>query len=59
MSVEAIHRRPCKDGDEVDAFSPVSRRMLKWQRGEVTGIKARHNRRVRRCTRMDLRSGRY
>jgi hypothetical protein len=55
---ESIYRRPCKDGDEVDAFSHKSRRMLAWRTGEVSAIKTRYNRRVRRETRQGLRSGR-
>jgi hypothetical protein len=55
---ESIYRRPCKDGDEVDAFSRKTRRALRWRQGEVRGIKARHNRRTRRTVNQAIRSGR-
>lgn len=35
------------DGDEWDAFSRNSRRLIRWHRGRVQGIKARFWRRQR------------
>lgn len=50
---ESIHRRPCRGGDEVDAFA--RNRGGIYRPGERAGVKARHNRRVRRTTRQVLR----
>jgi hypothetical protein len=40
-------------GDEVDAFTPRSRRALRWRAGDVKRIKQAYNRRVRREGRAD------
>jgi hypothetical protein len=55
IEVEINPSRIAKDGDEVDAFSRKARRALKWQRGEVRGIKTRAIRRNRRQARQILR----
>lgn len=52
-------RTIAKDGDEVDAFSRKARRALKWQRGEVRGIKVRATRRERRTANQIMRGERY
>lgn len=55
MNQQSIHRRPCVGGDEVDAFSPASRKRLAYHRDELRGIKQRASRRERRSTRQSLR----
>lgn len=40
-------KRPCKDGDEVAAFSDERRRLI-WRAGERKAAKQRANRRERR-----------
>jgi hypothetical protein len=59
IDIENLASRTAKDGDEVDAFSRKARRALKWQRGEIRGIKTRATRRNRRQAREALRVERY
>lgn len=42
------------DGDETDAFSRYSRRLIRWARGETKKIKQRYNRRVRKRYKQSL-----
>lgn len=56
---ESMHRRPAVGGAEVDAFSPESKRALKWDRSERAWIKRNARRRSRRTTRQQMRCGRY
>lgn len=56
---ETIYRRPCKDGDEYDAFSPTARKVIASlvnHPGAIGKTKARHNRRTRRQANQALRS---
>lgn len=38
-----------KGGDECDAFSRKSRRILPWKRGELRRIKRAFSKRMRKC----------
>jgi len=38
---------PCKSGDEVDAFSKRSRRLIIWKRGQLKKIKRKYWKRFR------------
>lgn len=49
------HPLPAATADEVDAFSPRSRRIVSFQRGETAAIKNRYNRRVRRDGKAQIR----
>jgi hypothetical protein len=42
-----IEKRIGIDGEEVDAFSRRSRRVIRWKRGQLTKIKRRANKRYR------------
>jgi hypothetical protein len=56
---EPIRRRPAKNGDEQDVFSPVARRVLAClvnHPDAVTKTKTRARRRDRRVVAADLRS---
>lgn len=58
-NIETLPTRTTKGGEEVDAFSPRSRRSLRWARGEVRTIKSRAQRRDRHQVREALRVERY
>ncbi len=49
------HREKLHGGDEWDAFSRRSRRMLRWKSKEVAKIKARFGRRIRKMRREECR----
>jgi hypothetical protein len=53
--MSGILPRRCIDGDEVDAHSRRSRRMLRWKPGELAAIKRRTNKRERREGRAETR----
>jgi hypothetical protein len=44
--------RGCRSGDEVDALSQRSRRLLAWQPGEVREIKRSYWKRTRKSARL-------
>lgn len=52
--IESMHRRPCKDADEIDVFH--HRSDLHWQKRETRKAKQRYNRRTRRAARIELRT---
>ena len=53
---EAMHHRPCVGGAEVDAFSPKSKRAMKWNHGARAKVKLGARQRERRSTRQALTS---
>jgi hypothetical protein len=58
MDVEKMHGRPVRGADEVDAFSRLHK-AHRWNHGRRGYIKTGHNRRTRRVTNANLRTGRY
>lgn len=46
--------RGCADGDECDAFSRRSRRLLSWRSGELRKIKRRFSKRMRKQARLEI-----
>ena len=46
--------RGYKGGDECDAFSRLSRRILSWKRGELRGIRRRFWKRTRKNIRNEI-----
>ena len=49
--------RGTANGDEWDAFSRRSRRLLRWRAGELKMIKRRFSRRMRKQAKLLLRRG--
>lgn len=47
--------RGTANGDEQDAFSRRSRRLIRWKAGEVKRIKRGYSRRMRKSARLALR----
>lgn len=47
-------KRVCRNGNETDAFTYVSKRALVWRRGERAAIKRGANRRERREGRAEI-----
>jgi len=44
--------RGCRSGDEIDALSRLSRRLLDWRPGEVRTIKRGYWKRTRKAARL-------
>lgn len=49
--------RGAANGDEQDAFSHRSRRIITWRRGELRKIKRGYSKRMRKDARLSLQRG--
>lgn len=49
------HREPTRDGDELDCFSPKTKRWMGRRAGVRAKTKRKFNKRVRREVRMELK----
>jgi hypothetical protein len=52
-----VGNRGAANGDEWDAFSRRSRRLINWRAGEVKRIKRGYSKRMRKGARLELRKG--
>lgn len=55
MTASVTAKRICATADETDAFE--HRRHLTWRAGDARKVKASANRRTRRATRRNLKTG--